>query len=58
MLSTGFEWAKNELETLKRLENDYVVKYLDFHLDGGGNFYIVMKFYEVNLIWIKNTLKK
>jgi hypothetical protein len=45
-LSDGFHLAKKELETLKNINSDYIVKYLDFDQDD-TNLYVIMKLYEV-----------
>jgi hypothetical protein len=47
--TTGFELRKKEAETLKKFNSDYIVKYLDFHLDF-TKFFIIMKFYEVSSV--------
>ena len=45
-LSEGFQYAKKELETLKQINSDYIVKYLGFEEDP-TNLYVIMKLYEV-----------
>lgn len=47
--TAGFELRKKEAETLKKFNSDYIVKYLDFHLDF-TKFFIIMKFYEVSSV--------
>ena len=47
-MSQDIEIAENELTTLKRLNSDYIVKYLGFYSDSNF-YYIITKYYEVFL---------
>ena len=49
ILSQDVEIAENELTTLKRLNSDYIVKYLGFYSDSNF-YYIITKYYEVSLL--------
>ena len=49
ILSQDVEIAENELTTLKRLNSDYIVKYLGFYSDSNF-YYIITKYYEVSIL--------
>ena len=49
ILSQDVEIAENELTTLKRLNSDYIVKYLGFYSDSNF-YYIITKYYEVCIL--------
>ncbi len=51
IMSQDIDVAENELSTLKRLNSDYIVKYLGFYSDSNF-YYIITKYYEVCLFFI------
>lgn len=51
ILSQDTDIAENELATLKRLNSEYIVKYLGFYSDANF-YYIITKYYEVWIIKI------